>query len=409
MKPSATTLSNGIRLVHLPSLSPVSYLGLLVNVGSRDEKQTEVGMAHMMEHMLFKGTSKRKPYHILSRIDEVGGELNAFTTKENTFVYATFLNEYTERAVELIADIVFHSTFPKRELEKEKAVVIDEIHAYRDDPSEEIGDAFDQMIFQNHPLAENILGTPKSVSSFTEKSLRAFHKRTYTTDQMVLCYIGRSSSQEVTANVKKWFAALPASIRQFKRNTFQGYKPQSLQFTKSNHTCHAMLGNIAYSVKSKYRLPFYMLNNLLGGHSLNSRLNLGIREKYGLTYFLESNYAPFDDTGLWWVYYATDLKNFERTHRLIRKELHKLSDQMLGVLQLEKLKKQVVGQLALSSETPSNLLHVVSRSYLLFEHFETMSQTVKKIEKVTASDILHVANQVFEESRCSTLMYLSES
>lgn len=408
MEASTTILSNGIGLIYLPSASPVSYTGLLINTGSRDEKPHETGMAHMMEHMLFKGTLKRKPYHILTRIDDVGGELNAFTTKENTFLYAAFLKEYTSRAFELLADITFHSTFPQRELEKEKAVVIDEINAYRDDPSEEISDDFDQLVFRNHSLAENILGTPSSVSSFTSHSLHDFHKRTYTTDQMVLCYIGQHTFQEVVQEACHYFERVPSSSRSFVRKKFSGYKPKTLIHEKDNHTCHGMMGNIAYPVKSKYRLAFYMLNHLLGGPSLNSRLNLNIREKFGLTYFLESNYTPFDDTGLWWVYYASDYRNFDRTRQLIRKELNKLCCEGLGVIQLDKLKKQVKGQLALASESPSHLLHVASRSFLLFRQFESMQQTLKKVEKITSSDLMHVANQVFDELQCSELMYVSK-
>ncbi|MCX7744637.1 MAG: insulinase family protein [Flavobacteriales bacterium] len=401
-------LPNHIRIAYHRVHSPISHVGVLINTGSRDESTQEQGAAHLMEHMFFKGTKKRKAFHILNRIDEVGGELNAFTTKENTFIYASFLTEYTSRAYELMADILFNSEFPEKELEKEKAVIIDEIKAYRDDPSEEIGDMFDQLVFGNHPLGSNILGTEKSVKSFTPEKIKHFLKRTYTTDQMIVCYIGNLSFEKVANEIKKQFGHVKPTERKFKREKFKNYTPQKEIHKKDNHSCHGILGNIAYSVTHKNRIAFYMLNNLLGGPSLNSRLNMHIREKYGYTYYLESNYTPFDDTGLWWIYFATDFKNFHKTRKLIYRELRDLRNKSLGMIQMEKLKKQVKGQLALANENYSHLLNVMARSYLIFNKFESLESTYKKIDKVTASQILECANNVFSEDRISELLFESK-
>jgi predicted Zn-dependent peptidase len=402
-----TVLPNHIRFAYHRILSPISYAGVLINTGSRDEDQSEQGIAHLMEHMLFKGTKKRKAFHILHRIDEVGGELNAFTTKENTFIYASFLSEYTSRAYELMADIIFNSTFPEKELQKEKAVIIDEIKAYRDDPSEEISDMFDQLVFGKHPLGSNILGTEKSVMSFTPAKIKQFLKKTYTTDQIIVCYIGHLSFEKVESEIKKHFGHIKASTRNFKREPFKNYSPKTDILKKDYHSCHGIIGNIAYPVRHRNRIAFYMLNNLLGGPSLNSRLNLHIRERYGYTYFLESNYTPYDDTGLWWIYFATDYKNFYKTRELIFKELRILKNKSLGTIQLERLKKQVKGQLALSNENHAHLLNVMARSYLIFGKFESLEKTYQKIDNVSASQILESANRVFAENRISELLFES--
>lgn len=400
-------LPNHIRIAYYRVHSPISHVGVLINTGSRDESAHEQGAAHLMEHMFFKGTKKRKAFHILNRIDEVGGELNAFTTKENTFIYASFLTEYTSRAYELLADILFNSVFPEKELEKEKAVIVDEIKAYRDDPSEEISDLFDQLVFGEHSLGSNILGTEKSVMSFTPAKIKHFLKRTYTTDQIIVCYLGNLPFEKVATEIKKQFGHVKPTERNFNRKVFKNYTPKTEIIKKDNHSCHGIIGNIAYSVTHKYRIAFYMLNNLLGGPSLNSRLNMHIREKYGYTYLLESNYTPFDDTGLWWIYFATDYKNFHKTRDLIYRELRDLRNKSLGVIQMEKLKKQVKGQLALANENHSHLLNVMARSYLIFNEFESLENTYKKIDKVTASQILECANKVFSEDRISELLFES--
>lgn len=407
MKSAFSVLANHIRIAYHRIESPISHAGVLINTGSRDENKSEKGAAHLVEHMLFKGTKKRKAFHILNRIDEVGGELNAFTTKENTFIYASFLTEYTSRAYELLSDIIFNSTFPEKELNKEKAVIIDEIKAYQDDPSEEISDLFDQLVFGQHSLGNSILGSEKSVMSFTPYKIKQFLKKTYTTDQIIVCYIGNLSLEKVEYEIKKYFEHIKPSTRNFKREPFKNYIPKTEIYKKDNHSCHGIIGNIAYPIHHKNRIAFYMLNNLLGGPSLNSRLNLHIREKFGFTYFLESNYTPFDDTGLWWIYFATDYKNFHKTRDLIYKELKDLKSKKLSTLQMHKLKKQVKGQLALANENYPHLLHVMARSYLIFNEFESLNKTYLKIDKVSDSQILECANKIFAENRISELLFES--
>lgn len=408
MESILSILPNNIRIAYFRIQSPISHAGVLINTGSRDENLSELGVAHLMEHMFFKGTKKRKAFHILNRIDEVGGELNAFTTKENTFIYASFLTEYTTRAYELMADIIFNSVFPEKELEKEKAVIIDEIKAYRDDPSEEISDMFDQLVFGDHPLGYNILGTESSVMSFSPAKIKQFLKKTYTSDQIIVCYIGNLPFEKVESEIRKQFGHIKPTARNFKREPFKSYTPKTEILKKDNHSCHEILGNIAYPVHHKNRIAFFMLNNLLGGPSLNSRLNMHIREKYGYSYFLESNYTPFDDTGLWWIYFATDYKNFHKTRDLILRELRDLKSKKLGTLQMDKIKKQVKGQLALANENHGHMLNVMARSYLIFDEFESLEKTYQKIDKVNPSQILECANRVFAEDRISELLFESK-
>ena len=400
-------LKNGIQFIHYPVSSPISYIGLLINTGSRDELKNELGAAHMMEHMLFKSTKRRNTNQILNYIDEIGGELNAYTTKENTFIYASLVSDFEDRAFDLISDITFESVFPPKELEKEKAVVMDEINSYKEDPSEEIGDQFDELLFNSHGLGTPILGTEKSVASFTANKLIKFHRRTYTTDQMVICYIGASDLKSVLSKVEKYFGELKTTKRKFKREKFRKYKPFHVSLEKDNHSCHAMLGNIAYDVYHKNRIPFFILNNLLGGPSLNSRLSLNIREKYGYTYFIESNYSAFEDTGMWWIYYATEKKNFEKTGVLIQKELQKLRDKKLSETQMFHIKRQVKGQLAIANENYSNLLHTICRNFLFYNHFESLEKTYHKIDGITSNQLWNIANDVFDPKNTSLLQYIS--
>lgn len=400
-------LKNGIRLVHLQHQSPVAHCGLIINAGSRDEENHPQGIAHFIEHMLFKGTRHRKTHHILSRIDEVGGELNAYTTKENTFIYASFLAGYFERALDIITDISFHSIFPLKEIEKERAVIIDEIHSYKDDPSEEINDEFDEVLFGRHPLGRNILGTVDSVSAIRQKDILAFQKDKYHTDQMVFCYIGPEKPERFFAKAEKYMEPIRTNIRKDKRKKFTGYKPRHITEIKNNNSCHGMIGNTAYGLKSKNRLPFFLLNNLLGGPGLNSRLNMNIREKYGYTYFIDASYTSFEETGEWAIYFATDKRNMEKTTALIYKELNKLTDQKLSAIQLEKAKTQLKGQLALANENMAGMLHALARSFLLFNKFETIGEIHEQIDKITAEKILELAGEVFDPKQLSSLQYIN--
>jgi predicted Zn-dependent peptidase len=399
------TLSNGMKVVHLQHSRPVAYCGVLINAGSRDEEGFKPGVAHFLEHMMFKGTTKRKTHHILSRIDEVGGELNAYTAKENTFVYTTFLDEYIDRALDIMEDIIFNSTFPLKEIEKERAVIIDEFQSYKDDPAEELGDQFDALMFAGHTLGTNILGSVDSVSNIQQADLKKFVKQTYHTHQMVLCYIGPTPKEKFKIKAEKYFAHIKPSQNKKERNGFNGYEPFILEIEKEMHSSHCLIGNVGYGLKNKKRLPFALLNNILGGPGLNSRLNMNIREKYGYTYYLDASYTPFEECAQWAIYLSTDIKNLDKTISLVYKELNKLKETQLSTLQLSKAKKQMMGQMALANENTSGMLHVIAKSFLLFNRIDTLPHLYTLVEKITSTQLRDIANEMFDDKKLSRLVY----
>ena len=306
------TLDNGIRLVHhrIPGL--VAHCGLIINTGSRDETEPEHGMAHFIEHVLFKGTKKRKAYHILSRLEDVGGELNAYTTKEETAVHASFLKEDYERAMELISDITFNSVFPEKEIEKEKDVVIEEINSYLDNPAELIFDDFEELIFSDQPIGRNILGTPESVKLFSQKKIFEFISNNYNTHEMVFCSVGNISDETILRLFKTHFGDIVTKKKTERADKVWLYKPSSLTKKMNTFQNHCIMGNIAYDLKDKRRMGMFLLNNILGGQGLNSRLNLSLREKNGLAYNVESSYNPYLDTGIFSLYFGTDSHNLKK-------------------------------------------------------------------------------------------------
>lgn len=402
------SLKNGIRIIHKQTSDEVAHCGIIINAGSRDESEHEQGIAHLIEHVLFKGTKKRKAFHILNRIDSVGGELNAYTTKEETCIYASFLTRYFERAVELIADITFQSTFPDKEIIKEKAVIEDEINSYLDNPSEQIFDDFDEQIFWNHPLGKNILGTPDSLKKIKRKDILNFVQRNYTSNQIVFSSIGNIPEALLKRIMEKHLGSVKLKTSDQKRKAFKTYKPCEVETKKDTNQSHCIIGNLAYGVNHKERTSLVLLNNLLGGPAMNSRLNLAIREKYGFTYNLESNYAIFTDTGLFSVYMGTDTKHIERCVQLVHKELDLLKTKRMGSQQLQIAKQQLIGNIALAQESKVNLMLSLGKSILLFNKVDKLSDIYKKIESITPEKILAIANQVFEKKQLSRLTYLSK-
>lgn len=396
-------LDNGIRLIHLQSHGPVCHLAVIIRAGSRDELEKEQGMAHFVEHCLFKGTTHRKTYHILSRLDDVGGELNAYTGKEDTTLYATVLEKDLKRAAELLIDIAFHSTFPEKEIKKEKDVIADEIRSYEDSPSDHIFDLFDEMIFAGHPLGRNILGTPESVNSFGRKEVLDFTSRLYRSGQIVLASSGPMSGQKVE---KVWKSLLNESIRegdQSSRESVNGYSPAEKQIATSHVQTHCVIGNRAYGSQDAQALTFHVVNNILGGPTMNNRLNLHIRERFGLTYNLESFYTPLSDTGAWGVYLSTEPGYADRVIKLVEKELKDLREKKLGVLQLSRAKKQVQGQIAMAQENPGSSVGAAARAWLLRDEIEPLDSILKKIDALTAEDLLEAANQVFDPRSISRI------
>lgn len=398
-------LSNGIRVIHLQTTSVVSHCGLIINAGSRDELEHQEGLAHFIEHSIFKGTTKRKTYHILSRLDSVGAEINAYTTKEETWVYASFMENHLNRAVELIADICFNSTFPEKEINKEKDVIVDEINSYLDSPSEMIFDEFEELVFANHPLGRNILGTEESVRSFSRDDIFEMTSRRYRVDQMVFSSVGPSSASKIKKVCEKYLGSYHTEKSSDVRTPFTSYTPSQRVQDKEVFQMHYLIGNEAYHAGHQKKTGLILLNNLLGGPAMNSTLNLQIREKHGMAYNIESSYQSYSDTGMFQIYLGTDERFFGKAEKLVFRELKKLRENALGVSQLHMAKQQLIGQIALSQESGSGTMLALGKSYMLYDRVDSLEEVYKSIQALTSSELLEIANEVFDTSRFSTLIY----
>ena len=399
------TLPNGLRIIHAPNQSNVAYCGFAVDAGTRDENEQEQGMAHFVEHLIFKGTQKRHAWHILNRMENVGGDLNAYTNKEETVIYSAFLVEHFSRAAELLADIVFHSTFPQHEIDKEVEVIIDEIQSYEDSPSELIFDDFEELIFPNHPLGRNILGKPDLLRSFKSKHALNFTSRFYKATNMIFFIQGNIDFKKVIRTIEKVTADIPFSITERQRTEPFLYIPKTLTLNKETHQAHVMIGSRGYNAYNEKRTGLYLLNNLLGGPGMNSRLNVSLRERRGLVYNVESNITSYTDTGLASIYFGTDPKNREKAMRLVHKELARLRDVKLSATQLAAAKKQVIGQLGVSGDNREGLFLGLGKSYLHYNRYDTLPEVFAQIEKITAGQILEVANEVLAPERLFCLIY----
>ncbi len=399
--------SNGLKLVHqqISKDQTVAHLGLIINTGSRDELKKENGLAHFIEHVIFKGTKKRKAYHVLSRLEDVGAELNAYTSKEETVLQAAFLYQHYERSLELIADIIINSTFPQKELDKEKEVVIDEIMSYKDTPSEQIFDDFDWLIFPNHPLGNNILGTKAKVRKYTQADVLQFVSKHYRASDMVISSVGNIEMDKLIQLVEKHFEGLPNGKNTKKRKAPSAYEAVEINKKRRVYQAHCMIGTRAYSIQDEKRIAFSLLNNYLGGPGLNSRLNLGIREKYGFTYNLESNFTALTDTGHFSIYLGTDEQYLDKTIELVHKELKLLRDNKLGPQQLKKAKQQLIGQIAISEESNANKMLGNGRSLLSFDKVSNLNAINKKIDALNSDMIIEVANEIFDPKQLSMLIY----
>jgi predicted Zn-dependent peptidase len=399
------TLKNGIRLIHQRTDSAVGHLGVLINTGSRDEAEEEHGLAHFIEHSVFKGTKKRRAYHVLSRIEDVGGELNAYTTKEETTLYSTFLSQDYERAAELLSDILFNSVYPQKEINREKEVIAEEINSYKDSPSDLIFDEFEELVFDGHPIARNILGTSENINKFNRESILRFIEKNYHTDQMVVSSVGNMKFDKLVKCIEKYFGNAEPKLRTNGRKPFENYVPGTRTEEKDTFQTHCVLGNIAYDVKHPGRIVMVLLNNIIGGPAMNSRLNLALRERRGMAYNIESGYTAYTDTGLFNVYFGTDKENYEKALTLVKKEFKMLRDSKLGGVQLSKAKKQLLGQIAVSTESHDDLMLAIGKSYLLYNQVDPLSEVFRKIEAITSENLLEVANEILDESKMSILVY----
>jgi predicted Zn-dependent peptidase len=400
------TLSNGLRLIFKPDNSAVAYCGLVINTGSRDEDENEQGMAHFIEHMLFKGTKKRRSGHIINRLEHVGGELNAYTSKEETVVYATVLKEYFERAMELISDIVLNSTFPQKEIDKEVVIIVDEIQSYNDSPSELIYDDFEEILFANHPIGHNILGKTELLEKYTTEDAIRFVQKHYHPEEMVFFATGDLNFNQLTRWAEKYLKTDPGKEPKPTRVAPEIHQSERRETTKNTHQVHFMLGNRAYDLNHPKRMGMYLLNNILGGPGMNSLLNLSLREKHGLVYNVESNYQPFTDTGLWSVYFGCDTENAARCEQLVMTELQKLREQHMPENTLKKYKLQLMGQMAIASEQKENLALSLGKSFLRYGKIDDMEVVKEHINAVTSEQLHEIANEIFNPEQLSVLKYV---
>jgi len=401
-------LPNGLRCISQLSSGDVCVCGFAVGAGTRDEYDNEQGIAHFTEHMLFKGTTKRSSYRILDRLGCVGGEVNAYTTKEEIFLYSICLAKDYERALELMCDMLFHSAFPTHEIENERDVVLDEINVYEDSPSELIFDDFERYLFEGHPFGRNILGTPKCLQEITTESFQAFTERCFTTDRIVYFSLSPLSEKQTDKLVGKYLSGIAdTSSRSMlpSRTSPSIVKGMRLTLEKNTHQAHVLYGNQAYSLYDDKRMVLYLLNNILGGPGMNSRLNNILREHNGLVYTVESMANSYSDTGLFSIYFGSDIKDMDRCLTIIDRELRKLRETALTATQLAAAKKQLFGQLAIASESKESQALSMGKSMLYYNNCESLSELFAKLEAITSTQILETANEIFDSDRMSILAY----
>ena len=400
------TLPNGLRIVHKASPAPVAHCCVMIMAGSRDEGKDEAGLAHFIEHVLFKETKKRKSFHINNRLESVGGEMNAFTTKEETSIYASFLPEYYDRTLELFSDILFNSVFPENEIKKERKVILEEINSYNDSPAELIFDEFENLVFKEHELGHFILGTPSSVRKVNRESITGFISKNYLPERMVISSCGNIEFRKLVKMSSRYFCT--AGTGEGTRHTripFDIYSAESKTEKKKTFQAHCISGKPAYDHKDKRRFQLSLLNNILGGPGMNSRLNIVLREKNGLTYNVESGYQPFSDSGVFHIYFGVEQASFTKAQDLIILELKKLREQKLGPVQLKTAKQQLCGQLAIHFEHNLNEVFAMAKSLMINNEILSLEQTFEIINKISADEILEAANEILTPDDFCTLIY----
>ena len=431
MKYNTYTLDNGLRIIHLPSDSKVVYCGYQINAGTRNEEPGEEGLAHFCEHVTFKGTERRKAWHILNCLESVGGDLNAYTNKEGTVYYSAILKEHIARAVDLLTDIVFHSVYPQAEIDKEVEVICDEIESYNDSPAELIYDEFENIIFKGSPLGHNILGTAEQVRSFkTEDALR-FTRKLYRPDNAIFFAYGDIDFKKLVRLLKKSFlseerrvkseettfgdrresqfnspeAQAQFNIQHSTFNTQHSFEGQTIVMQKNTHQAHVMIGTHAYDVNDSRRMPLYLLNNMLGGPGMNAKLNLALREHNGLVYTVESTMVAYGDTGVWSIYFGCDEHDVKRCLRLVRKELDKFMQKPLSDAQLKAAKKQIKGQVGVACDNRENFALDFGKSFLHYGWEKNVDRLYEQVDEITAEQIQAVAQELFDKDRLTTLIF----
>jgi predicted Zn-dependent peptidase len=394
MEYNVHTLPNGIRLLHVPSASTISHACIIINTGSRDEPEGKAGLAHFIEHLIFKRTEKRSTNQILNRLESVGADLNAYTTKEYTCIHASFLNPYLDRTLDLFNDIIFHSTFPEEEMDKEKSVILDEIASYLDQPEEAINDDFEDMLFAGNALGNNILGTVESVSNFTREDVINFRKANYRTNEIVVAVLGDYSFNSVVKKGTKHFSDVEENSPALNRKKPAILNPTSTDIYKPIMQSHCIVGGQTYSTHHKNKAGLMLLNNYFGGNGMSSVLNLQIREKYGIAYTIESNFSPLSDTGIFSIYFGTDKEKHTKALTLIFKEMKKLKDHPLNELQLQKAKNKFIGQIALSEENRIGLIISMAKSLIDHDRIDSLTQVFERINKVSTTEMTQIVDEV---------------
>ena len=447
MKYNTYTLDNGLRIIHLPSDSKVVYCGYQINAGTRNEEPGEEGLAHFCEHVTFKGTERRKAWHILNCLESVGGDLNAYTNKEGTVYYSAILKEHIARAVDLLSDIVFHSVYPQAEIDKEVEVICDEIESYNDSPAELIYDEFENILFKGSPLGHNILGTAEQVRAFkTEDALR-FTRKLYRPDNAIFFAYGDIDFKKLVKLIQKALGECPKGrelacsadcksaetpteeriaeetptgetpteemeagdanhkVQSSKFNVQSKVAGQTIVMQKNTHQAHVMIGTRAYDVNDDRRMPLYLLNNMLGGPGMNAKLNLALREHNGLVYTVESTMVSYGDTGTWSIYFGCDEHDVKRCLRLVRKELDKFMQKPLSDAQLKAAKKQIKGQIGVACDNRENFALDFGKSFLHYGWEKNVDRLYEQVDAITAAQIQAVAQELFDKDRLTTLIF----
>ncbi len=424
MKYNTYTLSNGLRVIHLPSTSPVVYCGYEIAAGTRHEMPGDEGLAHFVEHATFKGTERRSSLQILNTLERVGGDLNAFTVKEDTVYYAAILKEHLAKAVDVLTDIVFHSTYPQTEIDKEVEVICDEIESYNDTPAELIYDDFENILFEGHPLGHNILGSADRVRQFKTADALRFTGKYYTPMNSVFFAYGDVDFGNLVKLLEK--QALPQPLQKGtthpqslpkgtthpqslpkggKSNVLSGSASNIIIREKQTHQAHVMIGNRAYDIHHPLRIPLYLLNNILGGPGMNARLNISLRERNGLVYTVDSSMVSYSDTGLWAVYFGCDPHDVKRCLRLVRHELDKIIEKPLTNSQLKAAKRQLKGQIGIACDNREQFALDFGKSFLHYGWEKDITSLYTQIDEVTAAQIQQVAQELMAEDRLTTLIY----
>ena len=412
MKYNTYTLDNGLRIIHLPSDSKVVYCGYQINAGTRNEEPGEEGLAHFCEHVTFKGTERRKAWHILNCLESVGGDLYAYTNKEGTVYYSAILKEHIARAVDLLSDIVFHSVYPQAEIDKEVEVICDEIESYNDSPAELIYDEFENILFKGSPLGHNILGTAEQVRAFkTEDALR-FTQKLYRPDNAIFFAYGDIDFKKLVRLLQRALADDESVVNLAEEKLPKNYPSvgdgiagQTIVMQKNTHQAHVMIGTRAYDVNDDRRMPLYLLNNMLGGPGMNAKLNLALREHNGLVYTVESTMVSYGDTGTWSIYFGCDEHDVKRCLRLVRKELDKFMQKPLSDAQLKAAKKQIKGQIGVACDNRENFALDFGKSFLHYGWEKNVDRLYEQVDEITAAQIQAVAQELFDKDRLTTLIF----